>query len=457
MGSEIFELNSSQIRIKFPNLALTDNGTEYTVTYDLSNTQYTFSYDNWVTTVGCDDTVVVIGTTNQSFAGGCVAYCPSRNDSGGIASCPDDRDALGIGCCQTPIPRGTNYLVINTTDASSIWRLQRLYRSSFSFVGEKGNSTIQSQFSYRLKDLDESTPLYFNNSWAARNTPPVLFDWRIGAENCNQARRNLTTYVCEDNTICSDFDVNVGEYLCGCLPGYEGNPYLTLGCTDIDECGESRTNPCYSNAIYTNTPGHFSCSCPEGYYGDGRKGGTGCIRMPHFNTLIWIMTGLGSGLGFLLFLAMCFWLNKTFHKRKKQMRKQKLFKRNGGLLLQQQRNDGALGYKTKLYSAEELETATDHFNESRILGEGGQGTVYKGMLSDGSMAAINKSKVVGDSLFEQFINEVVILSQINHRNVVKLLGCCLETDVPLLVYELLPNGTLFDLIHDPATTRSLTK
>ncbi|KAL8537681.1 hypothetical protein ACS0TY_012715 [Phlomoides rotata] len=91
------------------------------------------------------------------------------------------------------------------------------------------------------------------------------------------------------------------------------------------------------------------------------------------------------------------------------MRKQKLFKRNGGLLLQQQTNDGALGYKIKLYSAEELETATDHFNESRILGEGGQGTVYKGMLSDGSMVAIKKSKVVDDGLLEQFINEVEIL------------------------------------------------
>ncbi|XP_022886925.1 wall-associated receptor kinase-like 8 [Olea europaea var. sylvestris] len=162
-----------------------------------------------------------------------------------------------------------------------------------------------------------------------------------------------------------------------------------------------------------------------------------------------IGVGLGSGIGLLLLLSTCFWLCKFHEKRKNKKRKQKFFERNGGLLLQQQiSNDEAILERTRLFTSKELERVTDHFNESRILGKGGQGTVYKGMLSDGKIVAIKKSILIDENQVGQFINEVVMLSKIIHRNVVMLLGCCLETEVPLLVYEFISNGTLFDHIHD---------
>ncbi|KAF8043551.1 hypothetical protein BT93_A1769 [Corymbia citriodora subsp. variegata] len=160
--------------------------------------------------------------------------------------------------------------------------------------------------------------------------------------------------------------------------------------------------------------------------------------------------GLASASGAVLFPVLLWWFYKFIKRRNEIKLKKKFFRRNGGLLLQQLSHDkGNHMENSKLFTSKELEKATDYFNVNRILGQGGQGTVYKGMLIDGRTIAVKRSRIVDEGHVEQFVNEIMILSQINHRNIVKLLGCCLETEVLLLVYEFIQNGTLYQHLHNP--------
>ncbi|XP_026451740.1 wall-associated receptor kinase-like 22 [Papaver somniferum] len=158
---------------------------------------------------------------------------------------------------------------------------------------------------------------------------------------------------------------------------------------------------------------------------------------------------VGIGILTIILIALVSWSCHRLEKRKQSILKQRHFKRNGGLLLKQKisTNDGKVENASTIFLKEDLEKATDNFNQNRIIGKGGFGTVYKGMLSNGRIVAIKKSKLVEENQVDQFINEVVLLSDINHRHIVKLLGCCLETEVPLLVYEFVSNGSLSSHLH----------
>ncbi|GLJ53319.1 hypothetical protein SUGI_1136930 [Cryptomeria japonica] len=119
------------------------------------------------------------------------------------------------------------------------------------------------------------------------------------------------------------------------------------------------------------------------------------------------------------------------------------FIKNGGVELQERIASMGGRKSLRMFSETELKIASNNY--STELGRGGFATVYKGVLSDGNSVAIKKPKTFSP----EFTNEIVILSHTNHRNVVKLIGCCLRTELPLLVYEFVPNGTLFQHLQSP--------
>ncbi|XP_010556225.1 PREDICTED: receptor-like kinase TMK2 [Tarenaya hassleriana] len=95
-------------------------------------------------------------------------------------------------------------------------------------------------------------------------------------------------------------------------------------------------------------------------------------------------------------------------------------------------------------SIQVLKEVTDNFSEKNILGRGGFGTVYKGELPDGTKIAVKRmeSSIVSDKGLGEFKSEIAVLTKVRHRNLVALLGYCLEGNERLLVYEYMPQGAL---------------
>ncbi|CAK9165665.1 unnamed protein product [Ilex paraguariensis] len=103
-----------------------------------------------------------------------------------------------------------------------------------------------------------------------------------------------------------------------------------------------------------------------------------------------------------------------------------------------------LGMDARIYtfSYAELRAATDDFDPANKLGEGGFGAVYKATLDDGRVVAVKQLSVASNQGKSQFVAEIATISAVQHRNLVKLHGCCIEGEKRLLVYEYLENKSL---------------
>uniref|UniRef100_A0ACD5XT26 Uncharacterized protein n=1 Tax=Avena sativa TaxID=4498 RepID=A0ACD5XT26_AVESA len=398
-------------------------------------------YWNEFILMGCNVQATLLRNGSGGFiVSGCASFCTAIDDWSNSPFDPDDdKICTNIGCCQATIPLG--------------W----------------------ASYGVELKPLDDGTPegkvsvLIAEKGWFNENrteTIPIT-NTSIPHLNSPQLKDGLMVPVIlwSTNSACQDAGYYTmstvrGYYQCSCNYGYKGNPYLTHGCQDIKECDHKEKYGCFGDC--EELPGSFRCRCPEGTYGNFRMPG-GCIlksantttsankNTGHSHLGLIIGLSVASGPCILLLVLGALLIIRDLKKRKVNTLRRKFFTQNRGQLLKQlvsHRTDIA---ERMLISLEELEKATNNFDPARRLGGGGHGTVYKGILSDLHVVAIKKSNIAVRREIDEFINEVAILSQINHRNIVKLRGCCLETEVPLLAYEFISSGTLSDHLHTEET------
>ncbi|RDX63508.1 G-type lectin S-receptor-like serine/threonine-protein kinase B120, partial [Mucuna pruriens] len=109
----------------------------------------------------------------------------------------------------------------------------------------------------------------------------------------------------------------------------------------------------------------------------------------------------------------------------------------------------------QMFDLPTITTATNNFSMENKIGEGGFGPVYKGILTDGQEIAV---KTLSRSSWQgatEFINEVKLIAKLQHRNLVKLLGCCIQGQEKMLIYEYMSNGSLDSFIFDNKKSKLL--
>ncbi|KAF8022386.1 hypothetical protein BT93_F0041 [Corymbia citriodora subsp. variegata] len=417
-----------------------------------SNPRYRFSEtQNKLTVVGCN-TLAVVADGEGTFRSGCMSYCSGNVDFANKTTCS------GQGCCQASIPVGLKTLNINISSIGgnvSAWQRGRCARA---FVVANRSFNISNLTLPGFQDVG--------------NNPVLVLDWMVEPNvTCPNDGSNWSS-PCGKNADCKNFTDGSG-YRCVCKSGYNGNPYNpNEGCIDINECQDPKKYRCDGKC--KNKPGNYTCQCrfrkkgnamgsckfaPLGIAVSRMTWGTGIcasqytiLNGANFPHKKWItcLNHQSGNIYSLSTMAVSFFgitVTASFSVTMRWRIRKINFRRNGGALMRHR--------KVSIFTESKLAKATNNYDERAKLHNDGFGSVHKGTLEEhrGTVVVVKKPKDLDESqLNKDFQRDLEILMNISGKNVVQLKGICLETKIPSLVYEYVPNGTLFEHIHPAEST-----
>ncbi|KAJ8461171.1 hypothetical protein OPV22_034097 [Ensete ventricosum] len=323
---------------------------------------------NKFTVVGCSTLAYVVGQNvrGSTYASGCVSYC---DDAGGVSEGPG---CDGMGCCQTSIPKSLINFTAYFSDSLNNSQVATFSPCSYAFVAD------QAWFRFNKSTL--SPDFGTDNKYLV----PVVLDWAMrNQSSCRDAQADHPNYACRSaHSDCLN-STNGDGYRCMCSQGYTGNPYLVGGCRDINECILPQQYPCFGDC--SNLPGGYHCTCPRGTQGNATltycTAILGKFPLPArlavgFSVTFVVLVALVSG------AMIC--TQKSRHKRERET----FFRKNGGFKLYEE----ILSKKVdtvQVFTEEELQRATDNFDDERVIGCGGM-VGEEGEQLLGEVAAIAK-------------------------------------------------------------------
>ncbi|XP_070051741.1 G-type lectin S-receptor-like serine/threonine-protein kinase At1g11410 [Nicotiana tomentosiformis] len=354
---------------------------------------------------------------------------------------------------------------------------------------------------YYIKDTSIISRMVLNESgmlnrvtWQESEQKWVQF-WFAPKDSCDNYEH------CGAFSNCNLF--NLGEFECSCLPGYE--PRLSRqwylrdgshGCLrkkneNVCNSGEGFVKlshvkiPDIDAALMNKSMGlkeceHFclkNCSCTAYASANISEGGSGCITWygelrdikqftdggqdfysrvsasdlaqfskntnnNHRKRVTAILVGSAAAIILGIFLAYFLVISKRIKDKKSHPN---TLNKN---LASCESMDESEQTEISIFDLSTISNATDNFSVANKLGEGGFGSVYKGHLKDGQVIAVKRLSVTSGQGTKEFRNEVTLIARLQHRNLVRLLGCCSQQGEKMLVYEYLPNKSLDSFIFD---------